>query len=83
MKGLKETLALQWTRKIEALHFLTVLAHGIARIFVSFMVFGMSNFITSFTEGPMCQPIAKLDNLDYSTDPFSKEQAQTTPPVRS
>ncbi|MCK5246005.1 hypothetical protein KAR02_03860 [Candidatus Bipolaricaulota bacterium] len=38
MKGLKETLTLSWIRKIEAPHFFTVLAHGIARPFMLFMV---------------------------------------------
>ncbi len=38
-KSLKETLTLPWRREIEALLFFTVLAHGIARSFMSFMSF--------------------------------------------
>jgi hypothetical protein len=38
MKNLKEALTLPWTRGIEALLFFSVLAYGMARLFMSFMV---------------------------------------------
>ena len=38
MKGLKEILTLPRTIRLEALHFFTVPAHGIAHLFMSFRV---------------------------------------------
>jgi len=46
MKGLKETLTVPRTRRIEASHFFYELAHGIAHAFMLFMVTGLVRLFT-------------------------------------